>query len=1085
MRTDSSGRVTSLRLVSNQLSGAIPSQLGNLSNLTRLSLWYNQLSGKIPSQLGNLSNLQYLYLHSNQLSGAIPSQLLNLSNLRALFLSSNQLTGCIPAGFRYFPLTSHDFDELGLPFCDANAPPINAPPIFEVTRSLAENSPPGTNVGAPVAATDPNGNSLTYSLSGNDAGSFEIDAATGQLTTKAGVTYAYETKPSYSVTVTASDGNSGAAAVNVTIQLTAEDETQAPNTAATGAPVIIGTVQVGNTLTVDTSGIADANGLTNVSYSYGWESDGGREIYVVPDPTRFELGPSDVNKRIQVWVTFTDDAGYSEWLTSAATDPVAEAQAPNTPATGAPAITGTVQVGNTLTVDTSGIADANGLTNVSYSYQWLSSRDAAISGAVNSTYQLQPSDANKAIKVRVSFTDDTGYEETLTSAATDPVAAAPPANNAPAFDEGDSATRSLAENSGAGTSVGLPVAATDQDGDTLSYDLRGDDAGFFDLDGSTGQITTRIGVSYDYEAKSTYALTVAAFDGNGGSASISVTISLTDVDETLPEVTLTATAGPDLTGAPGAGVTLQGRGSTNPYGKWYQMAHAWTQLSGPTVTLDNSTHGEPSFTVPDDAADGTTLEFQLTVTDKEGESDSDTMVVTVAAPELVRPTACAGPDLAGAPGERVTLQGTCSANPYGRWHQMAHQWTQLSGLPVTLTHPKTSQPASKFADPSFTIPADAAGGATLEFQLTVTDKEGQPDSDTMVVTVTGAEPENTPPTAAIDAAQVTTAEVGEMVALQGVGGDAETAAESLTFAWSQVGGTPQASIAGASAATANFTAPDVTEETELTFRLTVTDEGGLSATAETTIAISPPPEPEPNRAPAFDANIDTVLTVAENSAAGVNVGAAITATDQDGDTLTYSLSGADAGSFEIDAATGQVTTIDGVTYDYETRSTYSVAVEVSDGNGGAATVAVTVSLTDVNETPSVTSCFTNLDELTTAAEFSGAWDDPDCRAHHQDSSARYIHFTLSEETEVSITLTPESGGALFVSKDTPKNGWGTPPGGTYEDRRSIRRGNGKLVHDGAHTGLNSVTLTLAAGEYTVEAAGSGGTFTLSIKPEEG
>ena len=985
VRTDSSGRVTSLRLVYNQLSGEIPSQLGNLSNLERLHLHSNQLSGKIPSQLGNLSNLQYLYLHSNQLSGAIPSQLLNLSNLRALFLSSNQLTGCIPAGFRYFPLTSHDFDELGLPFCDANAPPINAPPIFEVTRSLAENSPPGTNVGAPVAATDPNGNSLTYSLSGNDAGSFEIDAATGQLTTKAGVTYAYETKPSYSVTVTASDGNSGAAAVNVTIQLTAEDETQAPNTAATGAP----------------------------------------------------------------------------------------------------AITGTVQVGNTLTVDTSGIADANGLTNVSYSYQWLSSRDAAISGAVNSTYQLQPSDANKAIKVRVSFTDDAGYEETLTSAATDPVAAAPPANNAPAFDEGDSATRSLAENSGAGTSVGLPVAATDQDGDTLSYDLRGDDAGFFDLDGSTGQITTRIGVSYDYEAKSTYALTVAAFDGNGGRASISVTISLTDVDETLPEVTPTATAGPDLTGAPGAGVTLQGRGSTNPYGKWYQMAHAWTQLSGPTVTLDNPTHGDPSFTVPDDAADGTTLEFQLTVTDKEGESDSDTMVVTVAAPELVRPTACAGPDLAGAPGERVTLQGTCSANPYGGWHQMAHQWTQLSGPPVTLTHPKTSQPASKFADPSFTIPADAAGGATLEFQLTVTDKEGQPDSDTMVVTVTGAEPENTPPTAAIDAAQVTTAEVGEMVALQGVGGDAETAAESLTFAWSQVGGTPQASIAGASAATANFTAPDVTEETELTFRLTVTDEGGLSATAETTIAISPPPEPEPNRAPAFDANIDTVLTVAENSAAGVNVGAAITATDQDGDTLTYSLSGADAGSFEIDAATGQVTTIDGVTYDYETRSTYSVAVEVSDGNGGAATVAVTVSLTDVNETPSVTSCFTNLDELTTAAEFSGAWDDPDCRAHHQDSSARYIHFTLSEETEVSITLTPESGGALFVSKDTPKNGWGTPPGGTYEDRRSIRRGNGKLVHDGAHTGLNSVTLTLAAGEYTVEAAGSGGTFTLSIKPEEG
>ena len=211
------------------------------------------------------------------------------------------------------------------------------------------------------------------------------------------------------------------------------------------------------------------------------------------------------------------------------------------------------------------------------------------------------------------------------------------------------------------------------------------------------------------------------------------------------------------------------------------------------------------------------------------------------------PTACAGPDLTGAPGGQVTLEGQCSTNPYGRWHQMAHQWTQLSGPSVTLTHPQESkQAANKFGDPRFTLPADAAAGTTLEFQLTVTDKEGESDSDTVTVTVAGAvpEPANTPPTAAIVAAQVTTATAGETVALQGVGGDAETATESLTFAWSQVGGTPSAPIAGASAATASFTAPDVTEEAELTFRLTVTDEGGLSADAEMTIAVSPPPEPE-------------------------------------------------------------------------------------------------------------------------------------------------------------------------------------------------------------------------------------------------
>ncbi len=103
-------------------------------------------------------------------------------------------------------------------------------------------------------------------------------------------------------------------------------------------------------------------------------------------------------------------------------------------------------------------------------------------------------------------------------------------------------------------------------------------------------------------------------------------------------------------------------------------------------------------------------------------------------------TADAGPDLAGQPGDSVTLQGTNSYNPYGEWWEMAHQWAQLSGPTVTLTHPLTTQPAANFGDPRFVIPADAADGATLEFQLTVTDKEGQSDSDTMTVTVDAPSP---------------------------------------------------------------------------------------------------------------------------------------------------------------------------------------------------------------------------------------------------------------------------------------------------------------------------------------------------------
>ena len=95
--TDADGRVADLHLSHNQLSGPIPSALGNLTNLERLSLWGNQLSGPIPSELGNLANLEFLSLRDNQLSGPIPSELGNLANLQALSLDSNQLSGSIPS----------------------------------------------------------------------------------------------------------------------------------------------------------------------------------------------------------------------------------------------------------------------------------------------------------------------------------------------------------------------------------------------------------------------------------------------------------------------------------------------------------------------------------------------------------------------------------------------------------------------------------------------------------------------------------------------------------------------------------------------------------------------------------------------------------------------------------------------------------------------------------------------------------------------------------------------------------------------------------------------------------------------------
>ena len=130
-------------------------------------------------------------------------------------------------------------------------------------------------------------------------------------------------------------------------------------------------------------------------------------------------------------VSFTDDAGNAETLTSAATTAVApsggstnslersdqEDVQENSAATGAPAIGGTAQVGESLTASTSDISDADGVANASFTYQWLAD-DADIDGATTSSYTLVAGDVGKAIKMRVSFTDDAGNEESVTSAAT-------------------------------------------------------------------------------------------------------------------------------------------------------------------------------------------------------------------------------------------------------------------------------------------------------------------------------------------------------------------------------------------------------------------------------------------------------------------------------------------------------------------------------------------------------------------------------------------------------------------------------------------------------------------------------------------
>ena len=110
--------------------------------------------------------------------------------------------------------------------------------------------------------------------------------------------------------------------------------------------------------------------MSGAVFSYQWLANGA-EVAGATDST-YTLVDDDAGLTIKVQVSFFDDKNNPEKLTSPATTAVESR--PNSPATGAPSISGTAQVGKTLTADTSGIDDADGLDNVSYNYQWLAER---------------------------------------------------------------------------------------------------------------------------------------------------------------------------------------------------------------------------------------------------------------------------------------------------------------------------------------------------------------------------------------------------------------------------------------------------------------------------------------------------------------------------------------------------------------------------------------------------------------------------------------------------------------------------------------------------------------------------------------
>ena len=193
-------------------------------------------------------------------------------------------------------------------------------------------------------------------------------------------------------------------------------------------PVISGVERVGETLTASVTGIADSDGLSGATFTFQWvrvDTDDSEADIGGATKSTYELTDDDEGKRVKVVVSFTDDGNNPE---TRAGDPsgVIDPE-PNVDATGAPTISGIARVNETLTAETGDIVDDNGLDSVSYRFQWVrvdtDDSEADIGGATNSTYMLTAEDEGKRVKVRVSFNDDKGYPEELTSAPSEPVEA--------------------------------------------------------------------------------------------------------------------------------------------------------------------------------------------------------------------------------------------------------------------------------------------------------------------------------------------------------------------------------------------------------------------------------------------------------------------------------------------------------------------------------------------------------------------------------------------------------------------------------------------------------------------------------------
>ncbi len=456
------------------------------------------------------------------------------------------------------------------------------------TRSVPENTPAGQNVGAPVSASGPESDSLTYTLSGSNAGSFDINASTGQILTKAPLNY--ESKRSYSVRVSVTDskkpdGSSSSAIddrIDITVNVTGEDE----------APEITGATST-NFAENSTRAVASYTGRDPEGGSVQWTVRGTDSAYFAitnsgvlsfdPAPDYEDAKDSDSNNVYHATVQ-ASDGNNIRWLGVTVTVTNVEE-------------IGTVELSSVQpqvnTELTATLDDPDEITST-VTWSWQRSRTGSksnwsnITGATSDSYTASSTDVGKYLRVTARYNDGFSDGKIASAVSANPVREVPEDNVPPRY-SGTQTTRSVLENAPAGTNVGDPVIATDNNqNDRLTYRLGGTDATMFRIRASTGQIQTA--VPMDHESDSSYTVTVKAVDPSSASSTITVNISVTDVDEPPVAVDDAATTTED-----GSAVTINVLANdSDPEGLQLTLISVTQPANGSAAVVGTSVEYTPS-----------------------------------------------------------------------------------------------------------------------------------------------------------------------------------------------------------------------------------------------------------------------------------------------------------------------------------------------------------------------------------------------------------------------------------------------------------------------------------------------------------